>query len=495
MALKNYLKSGLYHLLALPLVLVPLFGFAQTAAAADEKPNVLFVLTDNTGWGDYGVYGGGVARGAPTPNIDKLASQGLRLTNFNTEAQCVPSRSALMTGRFSIRSGTYAVPIGVRLYGLVPWEITLAEALSEAGYATGLFGKWHLGQTPGRYPGDQGFDEWFGILNTDESAYVSQEWLIEHSSLEDAAESLKDRLPWTMEGKRGEKPTRLKLYDPGQRRLIDGESTRRAIAFMERSVKEDKPFFAYVPFLAMHYPLLPHPDFEGKSGHGFYADTLIQTDHYLAELLRSLDRLGVADNTIVVFFADNGPEDPHTGNGEYSGWTGPWRGTYFTAMEGGLRAPFIVRWPGHIPAGRVSDEIVHIVDLFPTIAGFIGMKMPQDRYIDGVDHSAFFSGRSDRSAREGFFVYVGNELTAWKWRTWKVHFVWQPTKYSPRQPYSTIPRVVNLVTDPREERQVAEPFNGWLQFPMAGQLAELKRSLQENPVVPMGAPDDWVPDR
>ena len=124
------------------------------AAGEQSGPNVLFVMTDNTGWGDYGVYGGGIARGAPTPHINALAAQGLRLTNFNTEPQCTPSRSALMTGRFAIRSGTYAVPIGERRYGLVPWEETIAESLSRAGFSTGIFGKWHLGQTPGRFPTD-----------------------------------------------------------------------------------------------------------------------------------------------------------------------------------------------------------------------------------------------------------------------------------------------------------------------------------------------------
>ncbi len=483
-----------YFAISVAFVIALCFAPAISAAGGD-KPNVLFIMTDNTGWGDYGCYGGGIVRGAPTPNIDKLAADGLLLTNFNTEAQCTPSRSALMTGRFSIRSGTYAIPIGVREYGLVPWEITVAEAMSEDGYTTGIFGKWHLGQTPGRFPTDQGFDEWYGIPNTDESPWVAEE-IGRFSNLKDAADVKKDYdfTPWLMEGRRGEEPKKLKVYTQDERRRIDAELTRRAIDFMERSVKDDKPFFAYVPLLAMHFPVLPHPDFEGKSGYGYYTDLLMQTDHYLGEMLKALDRLGVAENTIVVFCADNGPEHPDNGDGEYTGWTGPWRGTYFTAMEGGIRAPFIVRWPKHIPAGRVSDEIVHIVDMFSTIAGLTGAQVPQDRIIDGVDHSAFFLGKTEKSAREGFLIYVGNQLTAWKWRKWKVHFVWQPTKYDPRQPFSTIPRVINLITDPREERQDSEPYNGWLQYAMAPQLAELQKSLKEHPSVPMGATDDWVPE-
>ena len=153
----------------------------------------------------------------------------------------------------------------------------------------------------------------------------------------------------------------------------------------------------------------------------------------------------------------------------------------------------MIRWPGHIPAGGASDEIVHIVDMFPTLASMTDSKVPADRFIDGVDHAAFFLGETNQSAREGFLIYVGNELTAWKWRTWKAHFVWQPTKYDTRQSFSTVPKLVNLITDPREERQVAEPYNGWLQYPMARQVGAFRKSLEENPVVPMGAPDDWKP--
>ncbi len=495
---KNEAVLSFRFVLAFFVASVIMLCFTPAASAAsDGQPNILFIMTDNTGWGDYGCYGGGIVRGAPTPNIDKLADEGLRLTNFNTEAQCTPSRSALMTGRFSIRSGTYAIPIGEQLYGLVPWEQTIAESFSEAGYATAIFGKWHLGQTPGRFPTDQGFDEWYGIPNTDESLWAAKEEMIRFSSVKDAAEAKKlyDFTPWLLEGKRGQEPKKVRVFTPDERRLVDAELTRRAIDFMERKVKEKKPFFVYVPLLALHFPVLPHPDFEGKSGHGFYADLILQTDHYLGQMLKALDRLGIADNTIVVFTADNGVEHPDNGNGEYTGWTGPWRGTYFTAMEGGIRTPFMVRWPGHIPAGRASDEIVHIVDMFPTLAGLTDAKVPDDRVIDGVDHSAFFLGKTQKSAREGFVIYVGNQLTAWKWRTWKAHFAWQPTKYHTRQPFSTIPKLVNLVTDPREERNVAEPYNGWLQYIMVEQVGGFRKSLEENPVVPMGAPDDWTPER
>src|SRR5271170_5141505 len=154
------------------LLAAPMFAAGLASAqVADKKPNIVLVLMDNLGWGEPGVYGGGILRGAPTPRIDHLAAEGMRLLNFNVEAQCTPSRAALMTGRYAIRTGNGSVPIETPVYGLVQWEITIAEMLSDAGYATGMFGKWHLGHTEGRYPTNQGFDEWYGIPNSTDEAF------------------------------------------------------------------------------------------------------------------------------------------------------------------------------------------------------------------------------------------------------------------------------------------------------------------------------------
>jgi arylsulfatase A-like enzyme len=203
------------------------------------KPNIVFILMDNLGYGEVGVYGGGITRGAPTPRIDQLAAEGMRLTNFNVEAQCTPSRSAFLTGRFSIRSGTHSVPIGEGLDGLTRWEVTLAEALSDAGYATAAFGKWHLGSAQGRLPNDQGFDEWYGIPRTTDEAFWPSE---------PAAKAAGVSFTHLMEGRKGEKSREGVVYDLDQRRLIDAEITRRAVEFMSRSVAASKPFYVYVPF-------------------------------------------------------------------------------------------------------------------------------------------------------------------------------------------------------------------------------------------------------
>src|SRR4051812_18120457 len=216
---------------------------ALAHAQATRKPNILFMLVDNLGYGELGVYGGGATRGAPTPRIDTLASEGLRLTNMNMEAQCTPSRSAILTGRYAIRSGTHSVPFGGVADGLTQWEVTMAESLSAAGYATALFGKWHLGSQNGRLPNDQGFDEWYGIpRTTDEALWPSSAG---YSPSVMAPEQI-------MEGRRGEKSRDLKVYDVEQRRLIDAEITRRTVGFMERQTQARKSFFAYATLTQPH---------------------------------------------------------------------------------------------------------------------------------------------------------------------------------------------------------------------------------------------------
>ena len=257
--------------LVLGALVAVLTGTAISYAHAQDtkKPNIVVMVMDNLGWGEIGVYGGGILRGAETPRLDNLAAEGMRFLNFNVETQCTPSRSALMTGRHPIRSGTTKVVWG-QLYGMTQWEITLAELLSDQGYATGMFGKWHLGDTKGRFPTDQGFDEWYGIPNTtDESLYVDGFQF-------DAQVS---DIPHIMQGVKGKAPEEVKVYDREARRRIDGELAQHTINFMERSVEAGKPFFAYVPFTLVHLPTIPHPDFDGKTGNGRWADVLTELDH------------------------------------------------------------------------------------------------------------------------------------------------------------------------------------------------------------------------
>ena len=469
-------------------LIVVLLCLTGQHAFAQDKPNILLVFMDNFGWGEPGFNGGGIVRGAATPRLDSLASDGIRLTNFNVEVQCTPSRSALMTGRYAIRSGNGTVPLGEGVYGLVQWEVTMAEMLSNAGYATCMYGKWHLGRTEGRFPTDQGFDEWYGVPNsTDESVYPS---------LDGFADS---GVPPTvvMEGRKGSTPETVRTYDLDYRPLIDRDLTDRAIDFMERQAKADKPFFVYLPYTATHFPTMPHPDFDGRSGKGPWGDILMQIDGYVGELLDAIDELGVADDTLVIFTADNGPEALSEGATSLTvetavhGSSGPWRSTLFTGYEGGLRVPFAARWPGRISAGRVSDEIVHAMDLLPTLASIAGGETPDDRPIDGIDMPAFLIGQQEQSGREGFIVYMGNDIFGVKWRDWKIHFNEQSGWNGVLREY-TMPRVYNLINDPLERDNVLFPHT-WVLKAGLPQLEEHVASLRANPPIAAGTPDPYEP--
>jgi arylsulfatase len=459
-----------------------------SAYARQDQPNIVLVFMDNFGWGEPGFNGGGIIRGAPTPRLDRLAAEGLRLTNFNVEVQCTPSRSALMTGRYAIRSGNATVPMGEGVYGLVQWEITLAEMLSEAGYTTGMFGKWHLGRTPGRFPTDQGFDEWYGIPNsTDESVYSSMPGFAESGVPE----------TFVMESRKGQEPRKVRPYRLDYRPLIDADLTDRAIDFMRRQSAADKPFFVYLPYTATHFPTLPHPDFAGKTGNGPWADLLLQIDTYVGRLVDTIDELGASDDTIIIFTADNGPESLGFGQTSITvetavhGSAGPWRGTLFTGFEGGLRVPFAMRWPGRIEPDRISDEIVHAMDLFPTLAAIAGGRVPDDRPIDGTDMSGFILGERNESGRDGFIVYMGNDVFGVKWRNWKLHFKEQDAWHTILRTY-TMPRVYNLMNDPQERDNVLFPHT-WVPKAALPQLEEHVASLKRHPPIPAGAPDPYEP--
>jgi arylsulfatase A-like enzyme len=457
---------------------VVLLGAAAPANAAENKPNILFILTDNLGYGELGSYGGGVTRGAPTPRIDSLAKEGTRFLNMNMETQCTPSRSSLMTGRWAIRSGTHSVPFGGLADGLTRWEVTIGEALSDAGYATGYYGKWHLGSHDGRLPNDQGFDEWFGIpRTTDEALWPSAPgWSPDISPPEK-----------TMEGRKGEKSRALKDYGVEQRRLIDAEITRRSVAFIERQAKNGKPFLAYVALTQPHLPTLPNPAFSGKTGNGDWADMLAEMDANVGRMLDAVEKTGIRDNTVVIFTSDNGAEFLRP----WDGWAGPWRGQYFTALEGGIRVPFMIRWPGKIAAGRVSNEIIHGVDMFATLAKFAGAKVPDDRPIDSVDQSDFFLGKTEKSAREGFPIWCADRLMGAKWRNWKMHFYRQDTMFDPPVK-NPVPTIFNLYTDPREEKPTAD---SWIVYPMLKMVGAFEESVKQYPLIPMGTPDPYTPPK
>jgi len=447
----------------------------HAANKSDQKPNIVLVLMDNFGYGEIGVYGGGVMRGAPTPNIDSIAAEGFQLTNYNVEAECTPSRSALMTGRYGIRTRQKpeGPPRGV-WYGITKWEITLAEMLSSNGYTTGIFGKWHLGDTKGRYPTDQGFDEWNGIPRSSDRAFWPDSNSFTPGSHPDAV------FAHVMSSFKGQEPKELEVFDRAKRATIDRDITDHAIDFIKRKASTDQPFFAYLPYTQTHEPVDPHPDFNGSTGNGSFADVLAQTDAYVGELLDTIDELGLKENTIFIFTSDNGRE----GVPRSFGFTGPWRSGMFSPYEGSLRVPFLIRWPGKIPTQQVSNEMFHQIDLFPTLAKFIGVDIPTDRIIDGVDQSQFLMGKTKKSARESLVIYIGNELFGVKWQNWKLLI-----KEMDEDGYGiknmAYPSVYNLLVDPKEEVPELNYLNDtWVDFPLYQVLEDHEESIENDPGSP-----------
>ena len=444
-------------------------------SAQSQRPNIVLIFPDNLGWGEVGVYGS--VRGVPTPRLDRLAAEGMRLNNFNVEYSCTVSRAALMTGRHAIRSGA-TQPSGITL-----WEVTIAEALQSIGYATALFGKWHLGgdQPAGRRePTHQGFSEFWGIPRTShESAFTSRPDFDRNT----------DMTPHVWAGKTGEPTRDVRVFDLESRRTIDREAARHGIEFMERQVRANTPFFFYYPMTQIHFPTLPHPDFADTTGAGDIGDAMADVDYNVGLVLDAIDRLGIAGDTIVFWCTDNGAEQRRP----WRGSAGPWNGFYNTVMEGGIRTPCIIRWPGRIPAGQVSNEIVHQVDIFPTIAAATGSDIvPKDRAIDGVNQLPFLEGRQATSNRDHVIYFTGSSLRAVKWHDWKLHYAFQPEPGAPM--VEPLMRLFNLRTDPKEESDVKD-FNPWAQSVMDRIVADFEATTKRYPHVPPNAPDPYVPPR
>ena len=293
-----------------------------------------------------------------------------------------------------------------------------------------------------------------------------------------------------MESRRGSYPKSLMVYDLKKRRLIDGEITDKAIDYVKRKTNGDQPFFLYLPYTLPHMPVLASPEFDGKTGNGRWADFLAQTDHYVGRILETIDELGVKDDTIVIFTSDNGPEDiaPHQGFG------GPWRGTYFSGLEASLRVSFLIRWPSKIPAGSVSNEIVHEVDLYTTLASITGGKVPKDRIIDGVDQSKFLFGEHEKSNRESVIIYNGDDIYGVKWRNWKMVAKEQDSGFgSPTHTYA-IPLFYNLYMDPKEQFPMQEAEKDlWVRYPISQALIDHLATFQKEPAIKPGTPDPYAP--
>ncbi len=445
-----------------------------------SKPNIIYFHVDNLGYGEIGCYGGGILRGAETRRIDQFAREGFQLMNFAPEAQCTPSRSALMTGRHAMRSGNHTVAASGEGQGLVAWERTMGTLFSDAGYATQCLGKWHVGDREGSWPTDHGFDEWYGPPHSyDECLWEKDPWY----------KPGRDPVTHMLESRKGGKVTEVKKLTYDVKRAIDTEYKDRAFPFMEANAKEGRPFFIYFNYSLMHYPVVPRDEYKGRSDKGDWADCLLQIDGDFGELLDKLDELGIRDNTIVVFAGDNGNEEFLL----HRGTAGFFDGSYFTGREASLRTPCIARCPGKIAAGKKSDEIVHIVDWFPTLAAMAGVSVPDDREMDGIDQTSFLAGEQETSNREGFLYWNGSQLYGIKWQNFKLAFVRQQYLTDPALPLS-VPQIVNLMTDPKErEPYNAQYFHTWTMAHFGRLGRAWAKSIEREPLIPAGAPVDYIP--
>jgi arylsulfatase A len=373
-------------------------GFVCGAAWAESPPNVVIVFTDDQGYADVGVYG---AKDFQTPNLDRLAREGVRFTDFYVaQAVCSASRAALLTGCYPNRIGIHGALGPSARHGLHPDEVTVAELLKTRGYATAIFGKWHLGHHPKFLPLRHGFDEYFGL------PYSNDMWPFHP----EAAPGTFPDLPLL----EGEKMVQL---NPDQRQFTRW-FTERSVQFIERN--RDRPFLLYLAHPMPHVPLYVSEQFQGSSGSGLYGDVMQELDWSMGEILAALRRHRLDRKTLVVFVSDNGPWLSY---GDHAGSAAPLREGKGTAWEGGVRVPALMRWPGRIPAGTVCREPAMTVDLMPTIARLTGARLPDHR-IDGRDIWPLLSGEPGaRSPQDAYFFYYHvNELHAVRSGRWKLVF-------------------------------------------------------------------------
>ncbi|WP_430935841.1 sulfatase-like hydrolase/transferase [Saccharicrinis sp. 156] len=445
---------------------------------SQEKPNIILIFPDNLGVGEVSSFGG--ARGVPTPNIDGIGEEGIRLTNFNVEYSCTPSRIALLTGRYATRACD-------KYYkGATLWENTIAERLKSVGYATALYGKWHIGGDDWRgkrEPTQQGFDEWYGIPGT---THVSQ-----FSSMEGFPKNHEVSYIW--KGKAGSKSEKVKPFDLLARRTIDRETAELGVRFIQKNAKNKKPFFLYYPMTQLHFPSLPHPDKEGTTGAGDMGDSMADVDYNVGLILKELERLDIENNTLVIWCTDNGAEMRRP----WRGSSGPWRGYYNSAMEGGIRTPAVIRWPKRIKAGQISNEIVHVVDLFTTImaAADVPTTDTNDRIVDGVNQLPFLEGIQHNSNRESAIIMnQRGEVMAVKWHDWKLWYNFK-TEIPDPDPDNLV-RLFDLRVDPQEEIDVKD-YYPWVIGVMDSIVNEYELSLVQYPRVSASAneADPYLPPK
>jgi len=415
---------------------------ATSTAQGAERPNIVLILADDMGYGDLGCFGHPTIA---TPNLDRMAAEGMKFTQFHVASSvCTPSRAGLLTGRLPIRSGLTRVFIPQSEGGIPDGEITIAELLKDVGYTSACIGKWHLGR-PDRYlPLNHGFDYYFGVPYSNDMSPGTQP----NNPLfaEQPPTPLIRNFTVTNPDK-----------EPDQRYLTKWY-TEEAIEFMRESAgKKEQPFFLYLAHTMPHVPLFASEKFEGRSRRGLYGDVVEELDWSCGEVLKTVQELGIENNTLVIFTSDNGP---WLGKQLAGGSAGLFYEGKVSTWEGGYEVPAIARWPGKVPAGATNPSFATTMDLFVTFAKLAGAKVPTDRPIDGADISSLlFRNASGRDAR--MFYYFGDELWAVRKGPWKIHVkttspasvsTWGDWPIEEHDP----PLLFNVEHDPSEKYDVAD---------------------------------------
>lgn len=388
------------------------FTLARACPAAAPRPNIVFILADDLGYGDLVCYG---AKDVATPNIDGMAKEGVKLTTFYVAPVCSPTRAAFMTGCLPQRVGIGGVLFPRNNHGLNPDEKTLPELLKEQGYATAIVGKWHIGNQDLFQPLNHGFDSWFGTIASNSQGY--------YPNAKRYAADCVWREGYTHESilKMKEAPCAMVrdnvvIEVPADQTQFTQRYTREAVQFITKH--KDEPFFLYLPHNMVHIPLHASDAFTGKSKLGIYGDAIQELDWSTGEILRTLKALGLDEKTLVVFTSDNGP---HLGQGASAG---PLRGEKGSTFEGGVRVPCLMRWPGQIPASRVIDEPITIMDMLPTFVSLAGGASPADRVIDGEDVWPVIAGaEGTKSPHDAIYYLRGNSVDGIRSGDWKFLFV------------------------------------------------------------------------
>ena len=440
-----------------------LVGLASLTSAAERKPNFVILLADDLGYGDLGVQGHPKIK---TPSIDRMAAEGVRLTEFYSAAPtCTPARAALLTGRYPARSGLVRVLLPKEKWGIPASEITLAEALKQEGYATALIGKWHLGGRKPFRPNKHGFDYFFGLLFSNDMTVLPV-------------------LRWPrLELWRNDKP----IESPAKVKTLTRRYTEEAVSCIEQH--RDKPFFLYVSYTMPHAPLRPSDEFRGKSDFGDYGDVVEEIDWSTGRILQALNDTGLDDETLVIFTSDNGPwKAGENQERQTRGSAGRLRGVKGTTWEGGMRVPFVARWPGRLPAGSVRSGISVMTDLFTTLIELAGGEVPSDRDIDGKNIMPMLEGRA-RSPHSEVYYYFRKRMFAVRSGEWKLHLFKRVVgpggrPSDPVRPKK--PELYNLVNDPEESRDLAGRHPEIVE-----RLSELGQSFQATVKPALRLPGRW----